>query len=94
MLPHAITEGQRIIAGMQSVLKLFLTRTFFLALLIIAVGMVGTFPFSPRQSALLSILTAGMAVALAAWARPAARSAAARWDGSPASLCQPVLPSP
>ena len=72
VLPHAITEGQRIIAGMQSVLKLFLTRTFFLALLIIAVVMVGTFPFSPRQSALLSILTAGIpAVALAAWARPA-----------------------
>ena len=37
-----------------------------------AVVMVGTFPFSPRQSALLSILTAGIpAVALAAWARPA-----------------------
>jgi cation-transporting P-type ATPase E len=72
VLPHAITEGQRIVAGMQSVLKLFLTRTLFLALLIIAVGMVGTFPFSPRQSALLSFLTAGIpAVALAAWARPA-----------------------
>jgi len=72
VLPHAITEGQRIIAGMQNVLKLFLTRTFFLALLIIAVVMVGTFPFSPRQSALLSFLTAGIpAVALAAWARPA-----------------------
>jgi cation-transporting P-type ATPase E len=55
VLPHAITEGRRIIAGMQSVLKLFLTRTFFLALLIIAVVMVGTFPFSPRQSALLSL---------------------------------------
>jgi len=72
VLPHAITEGQRIIAGMQSVLKLFLTRTFFLALLIVAVCMVGTFPFSPRQSALLSFLTAGIpAGALAAWARPA-----------------------
>jgi cation-transporting ATPase E len=71
VLPHAITEGRRIIAGMQNVLKLFLTRTFFLALLIIAVVMVGTFPFSPRQSALLSFLTAGIpAVALAAWARP------------------------
>jgi cation-transporting P-type ATPase E len=71
VLPHAITEGQRIIAGMQDVLKLFLTRTFFLALLIIAVGIVGTFPFSPRQSALLSLLTAGIpAVALAAWAHP------------------------
>ncbi|MDQ3905344.1 MAG: haloacid dehalogenase, partial [Actinomycetota bacterium] len=72
VLPHAITEGQRIIAGMQNVLKLFLSRTFFVALLIIAIGLVGAFPFSPRQSALLSFLTAGVpAVALAAWARPA-----------------------
>jgi cation-transporting ATPase E len=71
VLPHAITEGQRIIAGMQDVLKLFLSRTFFLASLIIAIGIVGTFPFSPRQSALLSFLTAGVpAVALAAWAHP------------------------
>ena len=71
VLPYAITEGQRIIAGMQNVLKLFLSRTFFVALLIIAIGLVGAFPFSPRQSALLSFLTAGVpAVALAAWARP------------------------
>jgi cation-transporting ATPase E len=71
VLPYAITEGQRIIAGMQNVLKLFLSRTFFVSLLIIAIGLVGAFPFSPRQSALLSFLTAGVpAVALAAWARP------------------------
>ncbi len=71
VLPHAITEGQRIIAGMHNVLKLFLSRTFFVALLIIAIGIVIDFPFSPRQSALLSFLTAGVpAVALAAWARP------------------------
>jgi cation-transporting ATPase E len=72
VLPHAITEGRRIIAGMQNVLKLFLSRTFFVALVIIAIGILGAFPFSPRQSALLSFLTAGIpAVALAAWARPA-----------------------
>src|SRR5438270_3655109 len=71
VLPYAITEGQRIIAGMQNVLKLFLSRTFFVGLLIVAIGLVGAFPFSPRQSALLSFLTAGVpAVALAAWARP------------------------
>jgi cation-transporting ATPase E len=71
VLPYAITEGQRIIAGMQNVLKLFLSRTFFVALLIVAIGLVGAFPFSPRQSALLSFLTAGVpAVALAVWARP------------------------
>jgi cation-transporting ATPase E len=72
VLPHAITEGRRIIAGMQNVLKLFLSRTFFVALVIIAIGILGAFPFSPRQSALLSFLTAAIpAVALAAWARPA-----------------------
>jgi cation-transporting ATPase E len=72
VLPHAIAEGRRIIAGMQNVLKLFLSRTFFVALVIIAIGILGAFPFSPRQSALLSFLTAGIpAVALAAWARPA-----------------------
>ncbi len=72
VLPHAITEGQRIIAGMQNVLKLFLSRTFFVALVIIAIGILGAFPFSPRQSALLALLTAGIpSVALAAWARPA-----------------------
>jgi cation-transporting ATPase E len=42
-----------------------------MALLIVAIGLVAAFPFSPRQSALLSFLTAGVpAVALAAWARP------------------------
>jgi cation-transporting ATPase E len=72
VLPQAINEGRRIIAGMQNVLKLFLSRTFFVALVIIAIGILGAFPFSPRQSALLSFLTAGIpAVALAAWARPA-----------------------
>src|SRR5215212_4153755 len=71
VLPQAISECQRIIAGMQNVLKLFLSRTFFVALLIIAIGIVIDFPFSPRQSALLSFLTAGVpAVALAAWAQP------------------------
>ena len=43
-----------------------------MALIIIAIGIVGTFPFSPRQSALLSFLTAGIpAIALAASAQPA-----------------------
>jgi cation-transporting ATPase E len=90
VLPHAITEGQRIIAGMQNVLKLFLSRTFFVALLIIAIGIVGAFPFSPRQSALLSFLTAGVpAVALAAWARPA-RAAHGSTLGRLASFAVPA----
>src|SRR3712207_8415924 len=71
VLPPAITEGRRITAGMQNVLKLFLSRTFFVALIIIAIGIVIDFPFSPRQSALLSFLTGGVpAAALAPWAHP------------------------
>jgi len=90
VLPHAITEGQRIIAGMQNVLKLFLSRTFFVALLIIAIGIVIDFPFSPRQSALLSFLTAGVpAVALAAWARPK-RAARGSTLGRIASFAAPA----
>ena len=54
VLPHAITEGQRIVAGMQSVLKLFLSRTFYLAVLIIAVGMLGTFPATPKRAVVVS----------------------------------------
>jgi cation-transporting P-type ATPase E len=90
VLPHAITEGQRIIAGMQNVLKLFLSRTLFMALLIVAIGIVIDFPFSPRQGALLSFLTAGVpAVALAAWARPV-RAARGNTLGRIASFSVPA----
>src|SRR5919107_311259 len=64
---------------MEKVLKVFFFRPLFLGLLIIAIGIVIDFPFSPRQSALLSFLTAGVpAVGLAAWAHPvrAARGSA------------------
>src|SRR5215213_6887606 len=70
-LPNAFREGQRIRRGLCRILELFLTRVFTVALIILAVLMVIDFPFSPRQSALLSFLTAGVpAVALAAWAQP------------------------
>src|SRR3989440_12523822 len=38
VLPHALREGQRISNGMHSVLKLFLTRVIYVALLLIATG--------------------------------------------------------
>jgi cation-transporting ATPase E len=71
-LPDAFAEGQRILNGMQDVLKLYMTRILCLALLILAMGFVGIgFPFTPKQNSLLSIVVLTIpAFALALWARP------------------------
>jgi cation-transporting ATPase E len=70
-LPYAVQEGQRIINGMHDILKLFLTRTFFVALVILSTSIVGGFPFSPKQSSVLAFLAVGLpTLALAAWASP------------------------
>ena len=71
-LPAAFTEGQRIVNGMKDILRLFLTRVLYAALLIVAIDLIGLgFPFIPKQNALLVGLTVGLpTLALAAWARP------------------------
>ncbi len=70
-LPFAVREGQRIINGMHDILKLFLTRTFFVALVILSTSILGGFPFSPKQSSVLAFLAVGLpTIALAAWSRP------------------------
>jgi cation-transporting ATPase E len=70
-LPIAFSEGQRIQNGMFQVLKLFLTRVLVLTLLVLAIPVVGGFPFAPKQKSLLTFLTASIiSVALAVWARP------------------------
>lgn len=71
-LPDAFAEGQRILNGMQDVLKLYITRILCLALLISAMGFVGIgFPFTPKQNSMLSIVVLTIpAFALALWARP------------------------
>jgi cation-transporting P-type ATPase E len=67
-LPRAVQEGQRVINGMQQILTLFLTRVSLFTLLIL---LIPGFPFSPRQSSLVTLLTVGIpTVALAAWAHP------------------------
>src|SRR5919204_2626394 len=76
---------------MGDVLRLYLTRVLYVALLIAAVAVVGAgFPFAPRQTALLTLLTVGIpALLLAAWARPAAPSR----DGFLAPVLRFVLPA-
>ncbi len=70
-LPFAFREGQRIINGMNDILRIFMVRIFFKALMIAIVTAVGGFPFAPRQSALLSFVGATIpAIAFALWAQP------------------------
>ena len=71
-LPFALREGQRIRGGMHAILKLFLTRVLYTAVLIALLGVVDIgFPFAPKQNALVTLLTVGLpTLALAAWARP------------------------
>jgi cation-transporting ATPase E len=73
VLPAAFREGQRIVNGMQDIVRLFLTRTFYVTLLILGVAIVGvTFPVTPKHNAVLALLTVGIpTLALALWARPA-----------------------
>ena len=70
-VPLAFAEGQRIRNGMESAMKLILTRVLYLALLLFTIPMLGAFPFAPKQKALITFETLSvMAIALAAWARP------------------------
>lgn len=72
-LPKAFIEGQRVRRGMLDIIRLFLVRTLSVALVILAVTLVGSeFPTTPRQNGALAFLTVGFpTLALAAWARPA-----------------------
>ncbi len=70
-LPYAFREGQRIINGMNDILRIFMVRIFFKATMIAIVMGIGGFPFAPRQSALLSFFGATVpAIAFALWAQP------------------------
>jgi cation-transporting ATPase E len=73
-LPAAFREGQRIVRGMADIMRLFLTRTLYVTLLILFAQVVGlAFPLSPKHNSILALLTVGIpTLGLAAWARPGA----------------------
>jgi cation-transporting ATPase E len=73
-LPVALREGQRIVKGMEDVVRLLLTRTLYVMLLIVGTQIVGVaFPVTPKHNSILALLTVGIPIfALAAWARPGA----------------------
>ncbi len=71
-LPRAFQEGQRIRRGMESIFRIFLTRTVSLTLIILAVSLLDDpFPVTPRHTALIAMLTVGIpSLFLAVWAKP------------------------
>jgi cation-transporting P-type ATPase E len=73
-LAPAVSEGQRIVNGMQDILRLFLTRILSMALLIVSALVVGEFPLALRNGSIVTLFSVGIpAVMLAFWARPGPR---------------------
>ncbi|MGI9666893.1 MAG: HAD-IC family P-type ATPase [Acidimicrobiia bacterium] len=60
-LPHVVAEGRRVVANMERVSSLFLTKTVYATLLAVLIGFIGlTFPFLPRHLTLIGSLTIGI----------------------------------
>ncbi len=73
-LAPAVEEGQRIINGMQDILRLFLSRITTVGLLIITSLVIGLFPIDLRNGSALTIFTVGIpTILLAIWAQPGPR---------------------
>lgn len=60
-LPYVVAEGRRVIANMERVASLFVTKTVYAAILAITIGIVGwAFPLLPRHLTLIGSLTIGI----------------------------------
>jgi cation-transporting ATPase E len=71
---RAVGEGQRILNGMQDILKLFLTRIATVGLVVVSSLVVVTFPIELRNASALTVFTVGIPTALLAfWAQPGRR---------------------
>jgi len=74
-VPSIIAEGRRVIANMERVANLFLTKTVYATVLAITVGVAKLpFPFLPRHLTLISTLTIGVPAFFLALAPNAARA--------------------
>jgi cation-transporting ATPase E len=86
----AVVEGQRILNGMQDILKLFLTRIMTVGLVIMSSLVVVTFPIELRNASALTVFTVGIPTALlAVWAQPGHRIR----DSLGRTLAQFVVPA-
>jgi cation-transporting P-type ATPase E len=61
VFPEVVSEGRRVIANVERVANLFLTKTFYALVLALVIGVSGiAYPFIPRHFTLLSALTIGV----------------------------------
>ncbi len=61
VFPDVVSEGRRVIANVERVANLFLTKTFYALVLALVIGVSGiAYPFIPRHFTLLSALTIGV----------------------------------
>ena len=89
-VPNVIGEGRRVIANMERVANLFLTKTVYATLLALAVGFARLpFPFLPRHLTLVSTLTIGVPAFVLALA-PNARRARPHFVGRVARFAIPT----
>ncbi len=76
VFPDVVNEGRRVIANVERVANLFLTKTFYALVLALAIGLSGwPYPFIPRHFTLLSSLTIGVPAFFLALAPNARRAA-------------------
>lgn len=74
-LPSLVAEGRRVIANVERVANLFVTKTVYACLLAVAVGVARwPFPFLPRQLTIVSSLTIGIPAFFLALAQNEARA--------------------
>jgi cation-transporting ATPase E len=60
-LPSVVAEGRRVVANMERVSTLFITKTVYSVMFVLAIGFSGSvFPFLPRHISLISELTIGV----------------------------------
>jgi cation-transporting ATPase E len=60
-MPSVVAEGRRVIANVERVANLFVTKTFYAMLLAIAIGIARwPYPFLPRHLTIVSTLTIGV----------------------------------
>jgi cation-transporting ATPase E len=60
-VPQVLAEGRRVIANIERVARVFVTKTGYAAVIAIVVGVVGaSYPFFPRHLTLISSLTIGV----------------------------------
>ena len=60
-VPQILAEGRRVIANIERVARLFVTKTAYAVVIAIAIGLAGaSYPFFPRHLTLISSLTIGV----------------------------------